>query len=260
MFILTDRFEPYEFGSSNLTPSLLSPAMAYDTLRNSLTVISSNGVGDLTVYDQSGNVLKRRRYNSKPVNGMAIGDVDGDGYQDYIYVADNDLFAVNKELSLLSCFPIRMDTVKKFQPLLADIDNDGWEEIIIPTATGINVYGYLQMDSVNYFPVSKGLNSHAFIEDLNGDGKLDLLYLSSDGYLYAQNLNTPRSSWRHYGFNSNHNPCFFEILPQPPVEVSDIKTFYVYPSPAFGSYCNLRFQAPASEQQGFQYIIIQVKR
>lgn len=246
MFILTDRFEPYEFGSSNLTPSLLSPAMAYDTLRNSLTVISSNGVGDLTVYDQSGNVLKRRRYNSKPVNGMAIGDVDGDGYQDYIYVADNDLFAVNKELSLISCFPIRMDTVKKFQPLLADIDNDGWEEIIIPTATGINVYGYLQMDSVNYFPVSKGLNSHAFIEDLNGDGKLDLLYLSSDGYLYAQNLNTSRSSWRHYGFNSNHNPCFFEILPQPPVEVSDIKTFYVYPSPAFGSYCNLRFQAPAS--------------
>jgi len=243
MFVVTERFEVYNYGTPDLTPSLLSPAMVFDTTSYGLKVITATGIGDHLIYSEGGNVLKQRKFAPAPINGMAVGDIDGDEHLDNIYIASSYLIGTNEELSLLNRFPIKMDTLKHFQPLLADVDNDGLEEIIVPSENSINVYGHMQMDSLNYYPVSKGLNSHAIIEDLDGNGTVELIYLTSDGYIYAQELPTARSSWRHFGKNCSHNPYFIEIPPTSTPNEEDISLLYVYPSPVFTSSCNLRFKA-----------------
>ncbi len=244
VLILTDRWEIYSYGESSLKPSLATPALKYDTTNNKLLLITATGNGNLAIYDESGTVLKSKMGIPYPVLGIALGDVDGDGYMDQCFIASNYLIATNSELALLSGFPIRLDTsFTYFQPLTADIDNDGREEIILPSSNGIHVYGYLQDNLTNYFPVGKGINSGASITDLNADGKLELTYITSDGYIYVQELNSTKSTWRHFGLNSKHNPFFIEPMKAGNFE-EEISLFYIYPNPVFTPSFNLRFKAP----------------
>jgi M6 family metalloprotease-like protein len=245
LLILTDRFDVYTVGTSNLTSSACSPVLVYDSTSGGYRVISVNGLGYLTIYNERGATINTRKIAEKPLHGIAIGDIDADGNEDIVYVTEKYLVATNKELATISKFPVRIDSTTTFQPLLADVDGDGFEEIILPTEKGINLYGYLQSDSLNYYPVSKGLNSSPFIEDINKDNKPELMYITADGYIYAYPLPTLRSSWRHYGYTSEHNP--FISLPTeanlPPAENELVSLIYVYPNPVFVPYITFRFKA-----------------
>lgn len=244
LLILTDRFETYVVGSSNLIPSACSPVLIYDSTSGDYRIISVSGLGELKVCNEMGEVLNKRRFAEYPLNGIAIGDLDADGNEDIVYVSKGYLVAVSKELAPISKFPKSIDTTRTFQPLLADLDGDGFEEIILPTDRGIHVYGYLQRDSMNYYPVSKGLNSNPFLEDINKDDILELIYITSDGYIYAFPLPTLRSAWRHFGYSSAHNP--FKVLSKisdaVPSQEELVSLAYVYPNPVFTPYLTFRFK------------------
>ncbi len=249
MLILTDRFEVYTVGSSSLVPQTLSsPTILFDTTSMEIKVITVNGEGKVIIYDASGAQEMSRRYHENPQWNIAVGDVDGDGFHDYVFYAGGSLFALNKELNLISGFPKKVKEEVVYQPLLADVDGDGFEEIILPTSTGIHVYGFLQNDSLNYFPVSKGMNSHAVFAKIENEETLKLIYITSDGMLFSHNIGSLKSSWKHYGGNANHNPIYY-LIPyesETPEERSDVNMVYVYPNPVFTPYLTLRFKANGS--------------
>jgi len=247
VIILTDRWQEYAVGIPNLRPTLLSPVFIQDSASSEPYLLTSSARGLLAIYDVSGNLKKSKTGFEDPKNGMAVGDIDGDGKIDFCYVTKEKLVAINSELSLLSGFPMKLDSTQKtFQPLTADVDNDGREEILVPTEKGIILFGFLQSDPQNYFPVSKGLNSHPSIEDLNGDGRYELLYITSDGYLYAQKLNTAKSTWRHFGGNPAHNPFHIYTEQSEAQTPFEIALFYVYPNPVHTPTLTLRFKAPSA--------------
>jgi M6 family metalloprotease-like protein len=249
LLIMTDRWEAYSYGDANLKPSLVNPVLKFDSTADKLFLVTATGAGDHIVYDERGTILKYKKGIPLPVAGISMGDIDGDGYNDQCFIVSNYLVSTNQELSLLSGFPIRLDSTCRFyEPLLVDIDNDGREEMIISCDKGIHIYGYLKEPLLNYFSVGKGINSQPCITDLNGDGSLELSYITSDGYLYVQELNATKSSWKHLGSTESHNPYLVEQKTVPSTEKTEVSLFYIYPNPVTTPSFNLRFKASRSSK------------
>jgi hypothetical protein len=73
-------------------------------------------------------------------------------------------------------------------PVLADLNRDGKQEIIIVAGNkifAINGQGVI----LDNFPVDKNVTSGVSVADVNGDSIFDLLFVTSDGDLYAYGTN-----------------------------------------------------------------------
>ena len=95
-------------------------------------------------------------------SGIAMGDINGDGYPEIVFLGDNLVYALDRSGLPLGGFPVKItrgSPVYAFfsDPLLVDVNGDDTPEILVPSSDGI-VYAYTgKGKSVNgQFPLAAG--------------------------------------------------------------------------------------------------------
>ena len=95
-------------------------------------------------------------------SGMALGDVNGDGYPEIVFLGDNLLYALDRFGLPLSGFPVKLSrglpVIGFFSdPLVVDVTGDKVPEILVPSSDGL-VYAYTGAGKQvkDGFPVAAG--------------------------------------------------------------------------------------------------------
>jgi hypothetical protein len=122
---------------------------------------------------------------------VALGDLDGDGADEFIFGSKNDtLYAVRQDGSLLFKRDMGADVLAT--PAVADLNADGSPEIILGTAGSELHVLTAQGQKFNPFPVvlSGPIMADAAVADIDGDGHLDVVVGASDGQVYVVSVET----------------------------------------------------------------------
>ena len=182
----------------------------------------------------------------------AVGDVDGDGYSDCVFVADGQLFAQRIGGAILTGFPISLSDDNnswiQASPAIGDIDQDGEMEIVISEKSRLNAF---KMDGsvVDGFPLPMGDGVHGtpILNDFDDDGDIDIAALGKDGWLYIWDLEADFESsniqWGQHRHDFQHTACFTDVK-QPSVSEPQLmpqKSVYCYPNPTEGNKTYIRY-------------------
>jgi len=194
------------------------------------TVYAWNGDGSAVTgwpFDLQDNV------DSDPV----IGDIDGDGKLEIVIcTVDGLVFVLKSNGVVTDGWPVSVSGIITTSPALADVNGDGNVEVVVSANSSGQAAGLIYAFSSTGKKLEAGwpaytegsiLNSSPAIDDINGDGNLELVVGScrlsdgTGGQVYAWDLpsrSTSRSIlWGgfrhdsyHTGFNINKTPIAVE--------------------------------------------------
>ena len=95
-------------------------------------------------------------------SGIAIGDINGDGYPEIVFLGDNLVYALDRSGLPIAGFPVKISRgtpVVGFMsdPLLVDVTGDDVPEILVPSSDGL-VYAYTGKGTqvTEQFPLAAG--------------------------------------------------------------------------------------------------------
>ena len=95
-------------------------------------------------------------------SGIAIGDINGDGYPEIVFLGDNLVYALDRSGLPIAGFPVKISRgtpVVGFMsdPLLVDVTGDDVPEILVPSSDGL-VYAYTGKGTEvkDQFPLAAG--------------------------------------------------------------------------------------------------------
>ncbi|MBN2537240.1 VCBS repeat-containing protein, partial [candidate division WOR-3 bacterium] len=189
---------------------------------------------------------------------MAAHDVNGDGYPDLLAASMNELFAFNRNATLVGNYPFRQDSTfltyelagnwiiyydTYFQyasaPAVADLDGDGRPDIIIGSPRyGVLAFDHEAGDTLARFPLmtTAPVSAVPLVADLDRDGDVELCVGADDGIFHV---------WDLEGLAANvgwgcayHDPCHTGLLlddelgPIPDIPDGIVGSYFVYPNPA----------------------------
>ena len=143
----------------------------------------------------------------------ALGDIDNDG-KDEIVIATliNDVYVFNDDGTLLPNWPKDLGNLFSGTPTIVDITGDGKKEIILPGAgssiLGLEPYLYIIDSNGNIIGYENiGGTSSPFVDDIDEDGKIDLLY-QTNHKLYWYNTYADKYpsaiDWRQFRANNKN--------------------------------------------------------
>ena len=243
--------------------------------RSEMFVLGSRGYATMVRANDSATVLFAPRSLKRGNDGknaldeetspIAIGDVNGDGYPDAVFVGYNLVYALDRSGVVLSGFPV---TVTKnlpeysflSDPLVMDVTGDSLPEILIGTNGGmlmaLNSKGKAVTDG---FPISAGNFEYGetvypmtfFVDKTMDSLSTPQVYAfqrhSASGYNLAKastNSDVMARSWSIPGAGYERSN-FFDAskLPEPVASdsVESIEEFFVYPNPVRGGVANVRY-------------------
>ncbi len=124
---------------------------------------------------------------------LAIADLDKDGQKEVIGVdGQYDCFAYRSDGTMLSGFPVNVESYTTMAPVVADVDNDGYEEIVLVNRKGtlfvISSDGDLLMRKVFDEPVY----GNATVANLNDDPRLEIIFGSMRKKLHVVQLDSSK--------------------------------------------------------------------
>ena len=95
-------------------------------------------------------------------SGIALGDVNGDGYPDVVFLGDNLVYALDRSGLPLAGFPVKISRGTPIygffsDPVLVDVNKDDVPEILVPSSDGL-VYAYTGKGKAvtSQFPLAAG--------------------------------------------------------------------------------------------------------
>ncbi len=118
---------------------------------------------------------------------LAVGDLIGDSKLETVVVSDADsLFAFDASGNKLSGFPIYLGGSVTMGPIIADMDNDGANEIVVSERTN----GYLKIVEADgtfllNMTVGEQIRDELTVADLNGDGNLEIIFGTMSKKIHA---------------------------------------------------------------------------
>lgn len=182
------------------------------------------------------------------VNPIA-GDVDNDGFADFIIGGQNAVYAFNDRFILKTDFPFEVDDRFPTTDIVAalvmsEIDGVGKSEVIFPSDNG-NIWSFGYSKTAG-FPLSggeKGAGSCLIFRDTLGT---KVGYLGSDGWFYAWAVTGQRSGnfWPMGGHDPIGSYAFPDsALPSPGMYEGEsiIAQFFNYPNPVMNGQTTFRY-------------------
>jgi M6 family metalloprotease-like protein len=175
-------------------------------------VVLDKGSGQGGIYLVDGSrldlVSELRGVNAALADGLAAGDLDGDGFNEIVLsTADGRVGYWNLSGTATPGWPGALESdyfVTNSAPVVADIDGQAGLEILAITGSG-NLYA-LDHDRrpLPGWPLGTGAGQEASpaLGDLTGDGSLELLIADADSLLHAYTLSNASAavpSWRVWG-------------------------------------------------------------
>lgn len=199
-----------------------------------------SGVPDtvITVLARNGTVLPGWPQvfpvnSSETLSGPIVADIDGDGRPEVISVtgANMDVLqALRGDGSSLPYWPITIpytfgNPTFDCYPVVADINGDNQQELLITTVdyyTGRLLAYSANGDLLPGFPKhaapSSEIRSTVAIGDMDGNGKLDLIVKSENGFLFAWEMpeiaGTTNLQWPMYLNNAQHSAMWQPSRPE----------------------------------------------
>ena len=199
------------------------------------------------IFSMLAHVQTDFEFTTNPV----AGDIDADGYPDLVIGGVNHVYAFNRELTLMTDFPIEAGKRDRFvnddviwAPVIADIERGGRPEIVFPTDMG-NLYSYGYERSYG-FPLSAGekeAGSPLVFSDTTG-GKLG--YLGADGWFYSWDvdLDTVTNYWPMAGYEPTGSFAFDAGKLAQPTQFAALfptEKCYRYPYPVVDGVVTVRY-------------------
>ena len=210
-------------------------------------------------------------------SGMAIGDINGDGYPEVVFLGDNLVYALDRFGVPVDGFPVtisRGTPVVAFHsdPLIVDIDGgdkngDKLPEILVPSNDGL-VYAYTGKGKrvSDRFPIaagsyemtdslSQGVPMSIFVTDGVKNSKGPELYAFHRNSVTAFRLDkavsgaeTAASAWALPAAGNERTGFFDASLLNAAEEVKakdEITEFFIYPNPVRGGDAKVRMELGA---------------
>ncbi len=246
-------------GEENVSYSMSSP-VAGDIDRDGVKeILCSAGSKRIFAVDTTGVVewerdLPAKTYFSTP----ALGDINGDSYLDVVFADSANIFALNRNGSLLDNFPIKIHLSQQTQSsiILSDVSGDSLLDIVFGSPDGGVLAYNKEGEKVVEFPFATGQRSYStpLVFDMNGDGRSELFIGSRDGWLYGWETEGfyRGDGWNRIYFNNDHQSVFPDsLLPERFDEEEElaVEEFYIYPSPVRGGdEAFIRFSLSASAE------------
>ncbi|RMF60712.1 MAG: T9SS C-terminal target domain-containing protein, partial [Calditrichaeota bacterium] len=149
--------------------------------------------GDIGFLEQNGNVVWRQPTGSMIAKSPVVADLDQNGVVDVVAVTeDGTLFAFDEKGELLPGYPRRSGVRPTSEMALADVDGDGFMNIVFVSGQKLYSYGHTGALS-EHFPVLLSLNQESELSttsspalvDMNDDGAAEILVGSPEGGVFA---------------------------------------------------------------------------
>jgi hypothetical protein len=148
--------------------------------------------------DQAGWPVKL--CNNPVTTAPALGDVNGDGRVEIVFVSgeahitSSVVWVMDARGRIIKGFPATIQEPVAASPIAADVDGNGYADIIVATCAGtiqaINGYGEI----VQGFPInvtSGKITATPTATDIDGDGTLDVVIATDDGSVETINIGSP---------------------------------------------------------------------
>ena len=208
---------------------------------------------------------------SDETSGIAIGDINNDGYPEVVFLGDNLVYALDRSGLPIAGFPVKISrgtpvTGFMSDPLLVDVTGDDIPEILVPSSDGL-VYAYTGKGAEvkDQFPLAAG--SFEYQDTLGTIYPMSIFVMdavpgkkSAGPELYALHRNS-LSAFRLRKANGsaaespaawtlpaggNERTGYFDASKLGDVEKVEekdkISEFFIYPNPVRGGNAKARFE------------------
>ena len=192
---------PVEMGGEIQARVTLADLRKHDGGDLEMFVVDS--VGHAVCWDHRGEVLWEQDVGGAGTAAATVGDVDGDGKTDIVFgTSSGHVWALNGENGeVLTGFPYKTGGRIVAPVMLTDLhgsaeytpkaDASKGLHLVIPSFDG---YVYIidgKTRCTNKIDFSEHSYAMVLVDDINGDGLLDLLFSSMNGNMYAVNTQSP---------------------------------------------------------------------
>ena len=208
-------------------------------------------------------------------SGIALGDLNGDGYPEIVFLGDNLVYALDRFGLPIDGFPVTINRGSPIfgfysDPLIVDVDGDKLPEILVPSNDGL-VYAYTGKGKrvSDRFPIAAGSREDIdsltkivpmsiFVTDGVSDSKGPELYALHRSSISAFRLDKAANgaekasaAWA-LPAAGNERTGFFDASKLGDIETAkakdEISDFFIYPNPVRGGDAKVRMELGAKPQ------------